>query len=719
MCPRMFNTLRAYKDIQAKPVRRLLTALLPVVMLTDLLLPVTASAAQEEQKVVRVGWFDSTFCYYDQFGRRCGVDYEYHQRISAYTGWTYEYVTDSWPNLLQMLKRGEIDLLSDVSYKPEREEYMYFSDLPMGSEAYYIYVDVGNREITADNLASFNGKRIGVNKDSIQESFLTEWAEKNGIDMTIIPLTDTEDEAMEKIRRHELDGCASIYSFDFKRDVIPVCRIGGSDYYYAVRKGRQDLLDELNMAMAEIHDEDPDFNEKISQNRLYYKKSIALLRPSQEDWLEQHGEIRIGYRENYLPFCSTDAQTGELTGALKDYLSHAVNNLNSTNLQFKTIPFATTEAALEALDAGEIDCVFPVNLSTYDADQRGLRTTDAAIETEMNAIMNASTHQALSTDSKVTIAVNADMINIDTFIMECYPEAERKSYPGIEACFNAVTSGEADCMLVSSYWIPSEEDTLKHNKLFTVPTGESLKLSFAVKKSDLELYAVMNKTVLATKSSVMDAALASYMYKEYKVSFMQFLKENWLIVLAVLTVLFTIILFLLIQKLKAERLANKQRHLLEEAAQIEELQKTVSSLLDNTPGIYFTKDAKTGEYLACNQAFADYAHKKDPSEVIGLTAADIIGEEKAKRFTADDKTALSMDEPLIFYDTLTDAQGNLRKARVTKLKYTDANGRLCVMGFFQDVSDSLRISREKAATKESYEKAKSNGIIFTHTLSHP
>ena len=102
-------------------------------------------------------------------------------------------------------------------------------------------------------------------------------------------------------------------------------------------------------------------------------------------------------------------------------------------------------------------------------------------------------------------------------------------------------------------------------------------------------------------------------------------------------------------------------------------------------------------------------------EYLTISKSSIMaGEEKAKRFTADDKTALSMDEPLIFYDTLTDAQGNLRKARVTKLKYTDANGRLCVMGFFQDVSDSLRISREKAATKESYEKAKSNGIIFTH-----
>ena len=73
-----------------------------------------------------------------------------------------------------MLKDGEIDLLSDVSYKPEREEFMYFADLPMGTEAYYIYISADNREITADNPASFNGKRIGVNKDSFQESLLRE-----------------------------------------------------------------------------------------------------------------------------------------------------------------------------------------------------------------------------------------------------------------------------------------------------------------------------------------------------------------------------------------------------------------------------------------------------------------------------------------------------------------------------------------------------------------
>ena len=42
-------------------------------------------------------------------------------KIAAYTGWNYEYVRGSWPDLLRMLEAGEIDLMSDVSYTPERE----------------------------------------------------------------------------------------------------------------------------------------------------------------------------------------------------------------------------------------------------------------------------------------------------------------------------------------------------------------------------------------------------------------------------------------------------------------------------------------------------------------------------------------------------------------------------------------------------------------------
>ena len=60
----------------------------------------------------------------------------------------------------------------------------------------------------------------------------------------------------------------------------------------------------------------------------------------------------------------------------------------------------------------------------------------------------------------------------------------------------------------------------------------------------------------------------------------------------------------------------------------------------------FHQGCKTGEYLACNQAFAEYAHKKAPSEVVGLKLRTSFDEETANRFIKDDNMALSMDEPL-------------------------------------------------------------------------
>ena len=697
-----------------KITKRIMAYLLFAVILINMMNPCTAYAKEKEEKVIRVGWFDSSFCYFDQFGRRCGIDYEYQQKISAYTGWSYEYVEDSWANLFQKLKDGEIDILCDVSYKEDREPYMYFSDLPMGTESYYLFVSSKNREIAADNPQSYNGKKIGVNKNSVQEGFLKEWLENHDIKAEVVPLTAAEDESMEMISNNEIDGYVSIFSYDYGRDVVPVTRIGGSDYYYAVNKDRPDILDELNMAMAEIQDEDPYFNEKITKQRLYSTKTNAMLSPELEEWIDDNHEIKIGYRDNYLPFCSTDEDTGELTGALKDYLAHAQNTLNNSKLKLKTIPYESTSAALDALEAGEVDCVFPVCLNSYDADQRGFRLTDAAMETEMNAIMRISDSKALSEETEMTFAVNDNMINVETFIMNYYPKSKRKAFQGLPACYKALAKGEVDCVLVSNYRIPSEEETLNKNKLYTVPTGESLPFSFAVKKTNSEVYMIMNKTVLSTNGEEIDAALASYIFSNKKITFMQFLKGYWLIIVGILSVIFLIILLLLWQKLKAERLAGRQRKLLMEAAQIADLQQTVSSLLDNMPGVYFTKDANNGQYLACNQAFAEYAKKKAPSEVVGLKVTDLFAKELADRFIKDDNMALSMDEPLIFYDNMPDAQGNQRKVRCTRLKYTDVNDRLCVLGIFQDVSDTVRISREKASTKESYEKARKTGIVFTH-----
>ena len=57
-----------------------------------------------------------------------------------------------WPELMEMLQNGKIDLMGDVSYTPERAEGMLFSELPMGKEKYYLYADLENTGISESNI---------------------------------------------------------------------------------------------------------------------------------------------------------------------------------------------------------------------------------------------------------------------------------------------------------------------------------------------------------------------------------------------------------------------------------------------------------------------------------------------------------------------------------------------------------------------------------------
>ena len=127
-------------------------------MICVCLLPIAANA-EEKEKTVRVGWYDAPVSMIDQYGRRSGHAYEYQAKLAAYTGWNYEYVEDSWPNLLQMLIDGEIDMLSDVSYTEERSENMLFPHLPMGEEDYYIFISPDNKDYIPDDYSYFDGKR--------------------------------------------------------------------------------------------------------------------------------------------------------------------------------------------------------------------------------------------------------------------------------------------------------------------------------------------------------------------------------------------------------------------------------------------------------------------------------------------------------------------------------------------------------------------------------
>ena len=149
---------------------------------------------------------------------------------------------------------------------------------------------------------------------------------------------------------------------------------------------------------------------------------------------------------------------------------------------------------------------------------------------------------------------------------------------------------------------------------------------------------------------------------------------------------------------KAEAENRRLVEEVENAAQLAKLMGSVASLLTNMPALSFSKDAETGRYVACNQAFAEYAHKKNPEGVIGLTDHEIFDQATADHFVEDDQKALAMDEPYIFFEDVPDAVGVMRSLQTTKLKFTDASGKLCTLGMCVDVTEMTRI---KAAETEA------------------
>ena len=185
--------------------------------------PFSVSAEEAKNRTVRVGWYEGTYNTTEPNGEKRGYSYEYQQAVAAHTGWKYEYVEGNWAELMSMLKNGEIDLMGDMSYAKERSASMLFSELPMGEDKYYLYINPSDTDISASDLTTLNGKRIGVVPDTLSASRFCEWEKSHGVNTQQVDITSTDD-ARQKLQNQKIDGFVLNESPQWERDNIsPVC----------------------------------------------------------------------------------------------------------------------------------------------------------------------------------------------------------------------------------------------------------------------------------------------------------------------------------------------------------------------------------------------------------------------------------------------------------------------------------------------------------------
>ena len=484
-------------------------ALLLCIALVSLCVLPAAAAAEESPKVVRVGWYDTPFNFKDAFGRRTGYAYEYQRKIAAYTGWKYEYIEGNWPELLQLLKEGKIDLMSDVSYAEERTEYMLYSSIPMGEELYYLYIAPNNSEISADDYSTLNGKKVGITRGSVQRGQFLDWAEAHHVSAEILDLDGSEAESLVMLSKGEIDAFVTLDTYGDPNVAVPLWKIGGSDFYFAVSKSRADLLPELDKALNRIQDENKHYSEQLTTKYLRNAGTNLYLTVDERAWLDAHGPIRVGFQDNYLAFCAAD-QNGNLTGALKDYLEFASGVLQNASPAFEAVVYPTASAALEAVKNGEVDCMFPANLTDYDAEQAGLVLTQPMMQTEMDAVVRTADKKDFLRSNQVRVGVNQGNPNYEMFLMDHFPAWTPVYYPDTPACLDAIAAGNADTVIISNYRFRDISRQCDRLNLTTVYTGVNMDYCLAVREGNTLLYSILSKIIGNVPESTVNAALTYY-----------------------------------------------------------------------------------------------------------------------------------------------------------------------------------------------------------------
>ena len=211
-----------------------------------------------------------------------------------------------------------------------------------------------------------------------------------------------------------------------------------------------------------------------------------LLNTEEREWLAQHGTIRVGYLDNYLAYCDQDERNGELTGALKDYLEKVQDSFPNIEIGFATFAYPTAEKMLDALNSGEVDCVFPANFSDYDGETMGVVLTPALTRAALYTVVKPSAQKDFADKEQVTVAVASGDSNYDAILMDLYPDWQTVSCKDIEDCLKAVSNGLADCFLISSYRYNSIRKLCEKYKLTSLDTGKDISFCMAVNEGDRE-----------------------------------------------------------------------------------------------------------------------------------------------------------------------------------------------------------------------------------------
>lgn len=381
---------------------------------------------------------------------------------------------------------------------------------------------------------------------------LTAWEKKHGIETTHSN-TPNFDEVNQKLAAHEIDCFVSLEQpFWKERGISRIDMIGKSDIYFVINKNRADIKKELDEGMRQLEEDDPFFLADLYKQ--YFSFDIKpVLTGEEQNWVNEHGAIRIGYLKDEPGISVKDPVTGKKGGVLYDYMEYADDCLGNQQLDFEPIEMESRAALREALQTGKIDMIFTVS-NPNAGEEKGIAFTNTAWTYNLFAVTEKKPFEEMAANR---VAILKDNLPVRRQIEYYYPQWTIIPCRSVEEARNKTVRGEADCFVTGARQAVKYTE---RNALYSIPLSRPLEISFGVKSGQPQLLAVLNKTLKAMPIGMLSSSFSMHENAKHKVTLEDYIKDNLLLFSAsflLVTLLILSIFILLLQKArKAERAAR-------------------------------------------------------------------------------------------------------------------------------------------------------------------
>ncbi len=442
------------------------------------------SLAYAGQKV-RVGYspFMKSYSEGQANTAKSGYGYEYLQQLASYTGWEYEYVYGTWPELYAKLQKGEIDLLGQVTPTLDSKDNLLFSRYAAGYNNFSLYVKGTEHTPVheADDLQILDGKRIGCYNGQLEYNLLQKWLVKNNIHAEIVTYpnhTATRDAlATEKVDAIlEIDFLASENSHFFTN-------VGYNNFYFAVNPKRPDLHKALNSAQKKIYELEPYYNAYLSAKYNKGAEKKIHLTKKEANWLTNHPMIKIGTLTEYQT-------TNEASNIVSVLLKQIFTNIQAPNAKLEYSYYDNISAMLIAMNEGKVDAIYPYLGTPSQSEQQNVFSATTVVNSTFNLIINGTNLQGPLKSIAVVSNKKFDL----AYIEKHFPEAKKIYCSDNYAALKAVSSGKAQATILRSFTfriLLNEHPEFYNLSALLIP--ETLPLSIAVSRETPALLHILDK----------------------------------------------------------------------------------------------------------------------------------------------------------------------------------------------------------------------------------